>query len=193
MHQVNVLGSAQLLGYVERRDFTCQTLNRVFVCAPRSRAVLDGYMRLQTVLRSAAAAMVAAGYARVPADLAALRPDGRVGPTTALGAQFIAATFAGTVAPPPEVAAILETGLSDQDVIRRVAAAADVLASYFEATLRDHPEVVRNDPIVIVKNPPRRYLSPLMIPIGLSAGLATAGIVALTIYLRSRSSVFSGR
>lgn len=131
-------------------------LGRLWICVPQNARAISVIRDLQTMIRNISAQMSAAGRLDVPRDLSVLTIDGRVGPTTALGAQFITAAFAAAVPPPASVAAILTPGISGQDAITQVALSAEDLILYFSDTLNNHPDALTRDPIVIIQAPPRR-------------------------------------
>jgi hypothetical protein len=88
-------------------------------------------------------------------------------PLLRVGAQFIAAAFAGAVPPPPSVAAILAPNLSGPDAITAVAMTADDLVLYFSTTLANFPAALVAQPIVIVRDPPRMVPKPQAAVVGI--------------------------
>jgi hypothetical protein len=184
---INVLGASSA--------FTCKKTNNVFVCIPNTQDRLDSFLLLQNVIQKVAKAMAQAGR-QLPFNLSEVGIDGRPGPTTTTAAKFITAVFAGKITPPPEVAALLDPNLTAEQGISLVAANSDAIGLYIGNTFRDHPEVLRDDPIVIVKEPPKYHLKPAALPVLGFSMLALSGIVAVSIYLGKgggAASVLTGR
>jgi hypothetical protein len=172
---IHILGAATA-------GYTCSTRNNVFVCVPSTEDRLNSFLLLQNVIQQVSKAMAKSGK-QLPINLAEVTVDGRPGPTSTTAAKFIVAVFAGSVPPPPEVAALLDPKLSAEDGIRLLAANSDAIGKYIGDTYRDHPEILRNDPIVIVKEPPKRTLHPVAIPVLGFSLVSIMGLVATAIYL----------
>jgi hypothetical protein len=158
-------------------------MGRLWICVPQTQNALATVKDLQTMIRVISAQMAQSGRLDVPPDLTTLAVDGRIGPTTALGAQFITAAFAASVPPPPEVGAILERGISAEEAVGRVASAADALDAYFSNTLANFPSAVANQPTMVVQAPVRR------VPTA-QAAVAGVGSVALIGGLLSAARLF---
>lgn len=162
-------------------DFVCKKTNNVFVCVPSTQERLDSFLLLQGVLQKVSQKMAQAGR-QLPFNLAEVNVDGRPGPTTTTAAKFITAVFAAKITPPVEVAALLDPALTAEQGIQLVAANSDAIATFIAKTFNEHPEVLRDDPIVIVKEPPKFKLSPAALPVLGFSLLSLTGIVALSIY-----------
>lgn len=188
MHSYRVLGAPS-------SSFTCGSVNRLYVCKPDNEDRLFSFLGLQKAIQQIAKAMAAAGK-KLPFNLAEVGIDGRIGPTTTTAAKFIAAVFAGSVTPPPQVAALLDANLTAEQGIQLVAANSDTILGYFVDTYKNHPEALRDDPIVIVKEPPKFKLLPVAVPVLGFGLLAISGIVAVSIYKSKGGgdvSVLTGR
>lgn len=171
------------MGLEPQTDIRCQTLGRLWICVPQNARSIAVIKDLQQLIRNISTQMAAVGRLDVPKDLAVLDVDGRVGPTTALGAQFITAAFAAAVAPPPEVAAILAQGLSAKDTITLVAQHAEQLIVYFNSTLQNFPAALTKDPIVIIKEPPRRVPTAQAAVVGIGLLSTVGGLLSAAMRL----------
>lgn len=159
-------------------DFHCGLIGRIWICTPQNPRAMSVIKDLQQIIRNISTMMSAAGRLDVPKNLATLDVDGRVGPTTALGAQFVAAAFAGVVAPSPEIKAILDPNLTAQQVINQVALNADGLVLFFASTLANFPKAISADPIVVIKEPPRKVPTAQAAVVGIGLLSTISGLLA---------------
>jgi hypothetical protein len=165
-----------LRGAAEGSDFACSSFFKLYRCRPKTAATLDTFKRLQTLVRTIATTMSRVGVLNVPSDLSTLSVDGDIGPTTALGVQFVAAAFAAVAPPPDTVKVLLAPATSSADLIKAIATNAGDIVAYFEATSAN-PEAFRAQPVIVVKPPPAGYLKKIA-AVAAGVGLLTAvGII----------------
>lgn len=171
-------------------DYTCSSINRIFVCVPKTPAALERFTLLQAVVQKIVQKMAEAGHKQFPAGANEVTLDGRPGPATTIATKFIANVFANAVPPPPEVAQLLNPSLTKEESIQLVAQHAKVLSDYFSDVLINHPEALRNDPIVVVKDAPRYRFTVMAIPLALGAGAAIWGLLSASKWYSTGSGGF---
>jgi hypothetical protein len=162
-----------LRGATEGSDFSCSSFFKLYRCRPKNAATLETFKKLQKLVRTIAQTMSRVGVLNVPSDLSTLSVDGDIGPTTAIGVQFVAAAFAAVAPPPDAVAVLLLPTTTSADLIKAIATNATEIVAYFEATSAN-PEAFRTKPVIEVRPPPASWLKKV-------AGVVVAGGLLTTI------------
>lgn len=129
-------------------DFVCSERNKVYVCAAKTSGALAIYKALQTRVRQVAVEM-AKVRPDVPPDLVTIEPDGRIGPTTAIGVQTVLAVLNRTVPLPLDLFPILSVQATSQETIQRIASNGDAVISYIDSTLAAYPDAMKM-PVTLV-------------------------------------------
>jgi hypothetical protein len=123
-------------------DFQCSEKNKVYVCVANTQPSLQLYKALQTRIRQVAVEM-AKVRPDVPPDLVTIEPDGRIGPTTAIGVQTVLAVLNRTVPLPMDLFPILSIQATSQETIARIASLADATLQYIDSTLINYPDAFK--------------------------------------------------
>jgi hypothetical protein len=159
---------AQLGLMTKGTDFYCSKVGGGnYACQGRTAQTTAAFKQLQNVVKTIAAKMAAAGKLAVPPDLVVLSVDGDIGKISSIGVQFVGAAFKPYKAPPPDVAHALASGLTAQEAVTRIAAAAREIAAYFTDVLTNFPAAIS------APTPPK----PKAFPWGMV--LAGAGVLAI--------------
>lgn len=166
--------------FVSGTDFDCSSLHSVFICKATQPLATTAYTLLQKQVKYVATEM-AKVRTDVPATLSTLVVDGRVGPTTALGAQVVLAAFQRTVPLPESLAPVLAPGASTEDAVTSVAVLAPEITAYIAGVLKDHPEALR---ALVVEKVIDKWKSRISLKAMLIAGGGIAALVGVAIIAR---------
>ena len=152
-------------------DYRCAaTGGGNFVCKGTRGDVSGAFGALQQTVKTIAAKMAKAGRLNVPSNLAVLVVDNEIGKITTLGVQFIGVAFAAVKAPPADVAAAFASGLTAEQAVERIAAAAVEINTYLVDVLTNFPDAITK-PLVTEKG----KWGIVVVSIG---ALAVVGVVA---------------
>lgn len=170
-----------MLGYLTDSDFYCFAKGSIYACRGRNKDIKYIFETLQSVVKQVMVVLAQNGKLAVPANPSAIIVDGDIGNTTATATQIVAASFVNNAeirnaltqrgtSIPPEINSILDSSLSVQELVQRVAAGATEIAGFFKYVSENFPEISRAPVVIEVPEPPKR-LTPI--------GVIVIGVVAV--------------
>jgi hypothetical protein len=185
--------------YIPPTDFTCLAVPANFICYPSRTGVRDAYKELQKTVKTIAAQMAASGRIAIPGDLTTMKIDGDIGMISSIGVQMIGAAFTAVAIPPADVAYTLESAISAEETVRRIAARAIEIDAWFKFVAGNYPDALNPQPAVVKEIEEKIiekivYLRPVrkFTPVGalvLAAGIVTVmGLTASAIVAARRNT-----
>ena len=164
--------------FVDKQDFACGEAGGVFSCPATSEKAKAIYGHLQAQLKALGTELTKA-RSDVPPNMLAIVPDGRIGPSTVLAAQYLLTTINRTVPVPPMLAALIAPTVSAQDAIKLTAINAEALNAFFIEIAKTRPAAfTTKTPEPTVTKVPSR-VAPLL----LKSAAAIGGGITLMIIL----------